>query len=191
VVNLRDFEASVRWLRENLPESGSLVAHSQTQLPFNTDLARQTLENMLDQVVNGGGEGLILRRPVSSWIPARTWDMLKVKRFHDLEGTVVGYVAGERTALGSKLLGLMGSLTLRLDSGVTLNLSGFTDGEREMAMIHGGPACEYLARGDVAGRSVNTKLCVSRVFPLGSRVSVKYRELTVDGIPKEARYFRK
>lgn len=165
----RPFEAVVSWMRDNL---GPLY-HEQ-------ELLSGGLEDRLEEVTRGGGEGLMLRRGGSYWVPGRTWDLLKVKRLLDMEGIVVGYVAGEETNLGSKLLGLMGSLIIQLPNGKRFNLSGFTDAERAF-----GPGL-----ADIPGQIVPPSMGESPVFPLGSTVTFKYRELTNDGLPKEARYWR-
>src|SRR3990167_2372928 len=60
-----------------------------------------------------------------------------------------------------KYEGMLGSLTVQFVAG-TFNLSGFTDDERQLP-------CR---------------------FAVGSAVRFKYRELTDDGLPKEARYLR-
>lgn len=133
-----------------------------------------------------GGEGLILKSPVSTWEPSRGKWMLKVKSMRDMEGTVVGYKWAKPTDLDksvsglvtNKLLGLMGSLRVQLPNGLEFDLSGFTDAERQM-IGSGDP-------GEVADSS-----CSNPLFPRGSRITFKYRELSSDGLPKEGRYWRK
>ena len=66
------------------------------------------------------------------WTPKRVDHLLKYKAFKDAEAYVVGYTWGERTDLGSKLLGKMGALIVEW-SGRRFKLSGFTDEERIMA----------------------------------------------------------
>ncbi len=105
--------------------------------------------------------------------------MLKVKPFLDTEGTVVGYVWGR-----GKYFGLMGAIILEYN-GKRLELSGFTDNEREMWMLSGGNRDEkHNEGGEVSEMYTNSK------FPRGSRITFTYRELSADGIPKEARFLR-
>lgn len=129
------------------------------------------VQDRLDEVVSLGGEGLMLRDPHSVWAPVRSWNLLKVKKPLVGEGVVVGY----NWAREGKLAGLMGCLNVSFE-GKLLSLSGFTDAEREVA---GGV---WVAGGRGDGRVV--------AFGIGDRVKFTYRELTNDGIPKEARYLR-
>jgi hypothetical protein len=73
-------------------------------------------------------------------------------------------------------------------------LSGFTDAEREMS-FHPRPGVQVITadamEGELfPGREVSD-YWYNPTFPIGSTVSFKYRELTRDGLPKEARYWRK
>jgi len=137
--------------------------HNQFVLPATTDKCTRAVDELMAEVLSKGGEGLIVRRPASVWQPTRTWDMLKIKPEHDAEGVVIGWTEGK-----GKLSGLMGALTVRNNDGKVFNLSGFTDEERRL-----------LGTGEPAH------------WALGTTVTYKYRELTDDGKPKEARYFRK
>lgn len=153
--------------------------HNQEFLPFNTSLAMSEIRDKLDLVCDAGGEGLMLRRGSSVWHPVRSYDLLKVKKLHDMEGFVIGYKWGRETDKGSKLLGLMGALTLRLASGVVFDLSGFSEAERVMTVR------DESCPGTVVDDSVSSVL-----FPRGALVTFRYRELTDSGVPKEARFLR-
>ena len=81
---------------------------------------------MLDTTINNGGEGLVLQRIDLSYIAGRHSGMLKYKRLHDAEATVVGYETGK-----GKYLGMTGSLVVVNSSGKKFKLgSGLTDQER-------------------------------------------------------------
>lgn len=178
-----------------VPDSNSWVyPHTQKVMEGGREVVDRRLEEMMDSVIGKGGEGLMLRDPVSTWTPKRTSMLLKMKGVQDAEGVVVGYRWGERTELGSKLLGLMGSLRLRLDSGVEFDLSGFTDAERVMDTCVGGDDSRELAREcgmSKAGEVVDTAAYWNPLFPTGTKVTFQYRELSREGIPKEGRYHRK
>lgn len=174
----------------------------QERLPFHGRRSVERLEEMLETIVAEGGEGVILRRATSLWLPNRIHDLLKYKPYNDTEGTVIGYSWGRETDKGSKLLGLMGSLRVAW-KGVEFDLSGFKDEERIMAAnvsaeefannpnvfsLQTSAARTYGAEhpGEVVGNNYyNPK------FKRGSIITFRYRELTDDGIPKEARYLRK
>ena len=104
----------------------------------------------LDRVTKLGGEGLMLRKPGSTYERTRSTSLLKVKKFLDTEVTVLGYEAGK-----GRHKGRVGALRVRLGSGVEFEVgTGLKDRERENP-----PA-------------------------VGSIVTVKYQELTKDGVPR-------
>jgi DNA ligase-1 len=133
------------------------------------------LNELLDQEVSLGGEGLVVRNPRSCWMPHRLDSLLKVKPEIIGEGVVRGMRAGE-----GKYLGMMGSLIVDFGD-VTFALSGFTDGERT---VTGDPAWMKQHPGELCPPWVKGQ------FERGSVIRFKYRELTEDGIPREARYAR-
>lgn len=159
----------------------NLEAVKQTRLPFRQADALTQLQELASEYQELGAEGLVLRRPASIWTPERSWNLLKAKPWHDAEGTVIGYNAAKT----GKIFGKMGSLILRLENDKQLMLSGFTDEER----CFGSPkeeawACEHPGE-------IMPSWCNHPTFPRGTRVTYKYRELSKDGIPKDARYLRK
>lgn len=161
--------------------------HEQVELPPMTTHAVEQMNILLDKIIAGGGEGLILRSPTSSWLPNRVRTLLKVKAMNDAEGTVTGYISGRETDLGSKLLGMMGALVLSYN-GKRFELSGFTDLERVLAGSHDGVTASAFAAANPGAEMPSW--VTSPQFPRGSKVTFKYRELTDDGLPKEARYWR-
>ena len=83
----------------------------------------QCLEFILAQ----GGEGVMLRKPGSLYERKRSGTLLKVKRFHDAEATVVGHSPGK-----GRHVGRLGALQCRMPSGVEFDCgAGFTDSQRE------------------------------------------------------------
>jgi len=84
------------------------------------------LNQMMDSVLKKGGEGMILRDPKEGY--HYTWHVavLKVKKFHDAEATIIGIHKGQ-----GRLLGMMGALICKTKEGVEFKVgSGFTDKER-------------------------------------------------------------
>lgn len=164
--------------------------HKQTLLPFSVNAARQQLEDTVNGILQLGGEGVMLRNPTSLWAPSRVRSLLKYKPTKDSEGTVVGFTWGRETDLGSKLLGKMGALIVEWQ-GKRFKLSGFTDDERT-------PACTdrlTVAQFDVVaaccqGLEMSEEFYAMH-FPRGTTVTFTYRELTDEGVPKEARYLRR
>lgn len=196
---LRRFETVVHLLEKFHPhnELRSIVrsAH-QVQLPFQTAKTQEAVYAALADVVSEGGEGLILVNSNAIWEPKRTNNCLKVKPRNDAEGIVTGYIWGRETDRGSKLLGMMGAIILDFN-GKRLELSGFTDAERQMTffpfpdqrtMDQIGQIAMHESR-DMAGKQVSRDW-VNTKFLIGSKITFTYRELTNDGLPKEAAYLR-
>lgn len=87
----------------------------------------KVLMDKLDTVVANGGEGLMLHRGDSRYRSGRSMDLLKLKRFDDAEGIVIAHNPGQ-----GRLAGLMGSVTVLTEQGVTVKIgSGFSDEERK------------------------------------------------------------
>lgn len=171
--------------------------HPHYELPLGFTAAEAEATQQATRIVEAGGEGLILRDHSSYWKPVRHSGLLKVKPYEDTEGTVIGYTFAEGTDLDksltgietNKLLGLMGSMRLKLDSGVEFDLSGFTNLEREL-VTDAGPSDSVRAYGVSHPGEKVPDWITHPVHKRGSRVTFKYRELSSDGAPKEARYLR-
>lgn len=163
--------------------------HVQVRLPVHTIKAQEEMLRLLELVTADGGEGLILRDPHCAWMPKRNEWMVKIKKLEDMEGTVINYRWGK-----GKLEGLMGSCVVKLDNGKVFELSGFTDAERKMSwdrLVTVQENMDFEISGDmVPGGEIRNDITNSQ-FPRGSRITFCYRELTNDGMPKEARYLRK
>lgn len=56
---------------------------------------RQALQQKLDEVVAGGGEGLVLHRGDSLYRAGRTGDLIKLKSYDDAEAKVIAYLPGK------------------------------------------------------------------------------------------------
>ncbi|MFT5505782.1 MAG: DNA ligase-1 [Gammaproteobacteria bacterium] len=85
-----------------------------------------TLMAELDQMVDAGGEGLMLHRGGAFYHGNRNDDLLKLKKFEDAEATVLAYLPGK-----GKYLGLMGSMVVKMVKGIQFKIgTGFSDKER-------------------------------------------------------------
>jgi len=175
------FEEELAILSEALPSEGLVYLLRQRKLP-ETD-AQTVVEYELEKIVDNGGEGVVIRRHDSVWTPTRSHSVLKYKPFLDAEGTIVGYTSGRKTDKGSKLLGKIGALILDY-RGKRLELSGLTDQEREFE--------DKLAYDwAVANPGIDTPYWVEgKYLRKGQTVTFRYRELSNDRVPKEARYLR-
>jgi DNA ligase-1 len=89
--------------------------------------SRRQLQQWLDDVVAGGGEGLMLHRSSAPYRTGRSRDLLKLKPLHDAEAQITGHVAGR-----GRHAGRLGALRVRTQAGVEFLLgSGFSDAQRE------------------------------------------------------------
>ncbi len=167
------FKETLLFLERKAPEF--LLEHE--ELPFNYKKAMDHVHAKLEELLDKGAEGVMLR--TGSWHPMRSHNLLKYKPWHSMDGKVVGYTYG----LG-KYVGMMGALVVELENKKQLKLSGFTDLQRKFY----DPDIEIKAAkhpGDYADSDVNHPL-----YQLGTIIEFKYRELSDDGIPKEARFYR-
>ena len=88
--------------------------------------SHDALMALLDEVVEGGGEGLMLRRAGSFHRAGRSADLLKLKRFEDAEAKVVAHLPGK-----GKYTGMLGALLLERPDGRQFRVgTGFTDEQR-------------------------------------------------------------
>lgn len=178
------FDVELAVLRDAIPSDGRIYLHQQKRLPCNVVEAAKAVEKELDRILKLGGEGIVIRDPDGSWEPKRVSSLLKFKPYRDDEGTVTGFTSGRKTDKGSKHLGRIGALILDY-KGKRLELSGLTDEEREFASPNDEAYAEQYPGQDMP------KLAQGKHFQVGQTVTFKYRELSNDGVPKEARYWRK
>lgn len=172
------FDFTYKYLYANCPANKAVGLLRQEQLPFKQSEAIEQLGMRMEALLDEGAEGVMLRKGTSSWESIRSHNLLKHKPWFTAEGKVIGYQHGQ-----GRLLGMMGALVIDFD-GKILKLSGFTDAQRvykdleskEEANLYPGQSASVFVSNDL--------------FPLGTIVEFKYRELSDDGIPKEARYFR-
>ena len=88
---------------------------------------RATLQAKLDDVVQGGGEGLMLHLANAPVATGRSDALLKLKPVQDAEATVVGHVAGK-----GKFAGKTGALDVKTADGQHFKLgTGLSDAQRK------------------------------------------------------------
>lgn len=88
---------------------------------------RATLQAKLDDVVQGGGEGLMLHLASAPLVSGRSDVLLKLKPLSDAEATVVGHIAGK-----GKYAGMTGALVVKTADGQRFNLgTGLSDAQRK------------------------------------------------------------
>lgn len=99
-----------------------LEAIEQFELPN-----RAALYSLLDDVVGGGGEGLMLHRADAVWRSGRSGALLKLKPLQDDEAVVIGHEPGQ-----GRNLGRLGALRVRDARGLEFRLgNGLDDSARQ------------------------------------------------------------
>ncbi|MBC7704877.1 MAG: DNA ligase [Rhodoferax sp.] len=124
------YDARLPVLRQLLAEQdpARLVAVAQTR----TD-NHGALQSWLDQIVQGGGEGLMLHRGAAMYKGERNGDLLKFKPYLDADAKVVGWVPGK-----GKYDGQFGALMVETPQGRRFKLgTGFSDAQRREAPAPG------------------------------------------------------
>lgn len=88
---------------------------------------RAALKRKLDEVVNGGGEGLMLHLANAPYVTGRSDVLLKLKPLLDTEAKIVEHIAGK-----GKYAGNMGALRVEMPNGKRFNIgTGFSDAVRK------------------------------------------------------------
>ena len=88
---------------------------------------RAVLKKKLDEVVRGGGEGLMLHLADAPYLTGRSDALLKLKPLQDTEAVVIEHVAGK-----GKYTGMLGALRVRMPDGKVFVIgTGFTDEVRK------------------------------------------------------------
>lgn len=164
-------------------ENDHVFLHRQIRLPDIAADAREMLDLYLSGILDQGGEGVMIRDPSAVWTAKRHSGLLKYKPFLDDEATVRGLVTGEEGKTGN-LLGHIGALIVEWN-GVEFRLgTGFTFEERRLF------DCSHKWAASHPGEELPDHLSGNTRFRPGVKVTFKYRELTDEGVPKEARYWR-
>lgn len=177
------FEDELLTLNEQLLDE-VVYLHPQKRLPEDEAAAKEMVEAELAKIVEKGGEGVIIRAPHSTWTPKRTKAVLKYKPFFDTEVMITGFTSGRKTDAGSKHLGRIGALITEYN-GKRLEVAGLTDAERAFTS-----SVESKHAAANPGMDMPPHF-QGEHFKVGQTITVKYRELTDDGLLKECRYWRK
>jgi DNA ligase-1 len=96
------------------PNSAVLAIAPQTQVVDANDVRTR-----LDQLVAGGGEGLMLRQPGSAYQTGRSGTLLKVKKMSSDEARVVAHVPGKGGHCGALLAELRSGKQFKIGTGLS------------------------------------------------------------------------
>jgi len=183
------FTEELSFLNSALPCEGVVHAHRHELLSPDRKQAEATMTRWMDRVMDLGGEGLVMRKPDSIWTPKRVHECVKMKPFKDDCGIVTGFTSGSLTDKGSKARGMIGALILDYN-GMRLELSGMNYGdERAFDDANGTDGAFESYAWEHPGVDMPAG-CQGKTFKVGDKVEFRYRELSDEGLPKEARYYR-
>ncbi|WP_206019500.1 DNA ligase [Pseudomaricurvus alkylphenolicus] len=118
-----DFDQRLKLLKELITslDSPYIAMVKQYKLADQASLFKR-----LNQVVEQGGEGLMLHRGAARYTASRTDDLLKLKQYQDAEALVVAHIPGQ-----GKYEGQMGSLQVQTPNGLIFRIgTGFSDHQR-------------------------------------------------------------
>ena len=114
--------AQMRQLSAQQPPGSPWCAVEQFELP-----SRQALRSRLDDVVNAGGEGLMLHRADAPYETGRSTALLKLKPLQDADAVVIGHLGGQ-----GRHAGRLGALKVRTSDGKEFYLgTGLRDEHRD------------------------------------------------------------
>lgn len=119
-----DFEARCERIRGVVQQAACPWLVAVPQAPV---ASRRALAQRLDEVIRGGGEGLMLHRADARYTTGRSHALLKLKPLQDAEAQVIGHVGGR-----GKHAGRLGALRVRTPQGLQFSIgTGFSDAQRE------------------------------------------------------------
>lgn len=170
------YDFIIKFLKAKLAGNPVATIIEQEQLPLAYYHAVDRLEQMLDKIAKKDGEGVMLRQSSFRWRAVRSHGLLKYKPIRQSQATVTGFTAGK-----GRLVGRIGALVVDFN-GKRLELSGMTDEERVLP--------SDSAAWAEQNPGADLPFTCPFYFTIGQLVKFKYRELSDDGIPKEARYTR-
>ncbi|XP_072042651.1 DNA ligase-like [Amphiura filiformis] len=77
-----------QYFKENESSTAVVLSHTKCR-------NKEHVETELKRVENLGGEGLMIRKPGSSYEECRSYNLLKIKTFYDAEARIIGYKQGQ------------------------------------------------------------------------------------------------
>ena len=118
------FDERLKQLRKIISDLNAEHIHLVAQYKVQT---QEALMKKLDDVVEQGGEGLMLHLGTSFYKGGRSNDLLKVKKYEDAEAVVIAHMPGQ-----GKYLGMLGALLVETTDKKRFKIgTGFSDEERQ------------------------------------------------------------
>lgn len=129
-------------LSQVVQHSGAAFLEAAEQLALPN---RAALFSLLDDIVGGGGEGLMLHRADAAWRSGRSGALLKLKPLQDDEAVVIGHEPGQ-----GRNAGRLGALRVRDARGLEFRLGNGLDDAARVQPPAVGSVVTYTHQGRTA-----------------------------------------
>jgi DNA ligase-1 len=121
--NTSTFTQRIAAMKELIKHYPTPYINVVTQFKVNTIKA---LDEKLTDVINNGGEGLMLHYHHAYYTSGRNRHLMKLKHYQDAEAVVIEHIAGQ-----GKYQGMLGALVVKTPENINFKIgSGFTDKQR-------------------------------------------------------------
>ncbi len=122
--NRQTFDRRLKQLKKIVRDINTPHIQAVNQTKIST---HEALIKKLDNIVQQGGEGLMLHSGLSLYKKGRSDDLLKLKKYFDAEAVVIKHLPGK-----GKHTGMLGSMIVETANGKRFKIgSGFSDTERK------------------------------------------------------------
>jgi len=112
--------------------TGVAIKHQQYRLPFAERQAWPIMQAKLVEIIENGGEGLIIRSDAAAYAVKRPRSVVKIKPRDTDVATVLGTVAGT-----GRLTGMLGALSVQWEDKCFEVGTGFSDADRRLNWVAG------------------------------------------------------
>jgi len=121
--NTNNFTQRIKTMKKLVQKHNSPYLHAIKQFKITST---EALEDKLTDIINNGGEGLMLHHQDAYYTKGRNAHLMKLKRYRDAEARVIEHIVGK-----GKYQGMLGSIVVETPAGIRFKIgSGFTDQQR-------------------------------------------------------------
>ena len=163
----------VRWniIRKDLPEPFNTIECPLVFAPQTKIKSEEQMMVAYNKVIQGGGEGVMIKQGESMYEDGRSNLMLKLKPSFDEESIIMDYTEGK-----GKYVGMLGGFVCQ--PLINMDTYHLIDDKEEHAFT-------------VSGMDDETRENFKETHPIGTIISITHSGLTDSGKPRFARYMRK
>lgn len=164
---------AVRWsiIRKDLPEPFNTIECPLVFAPQTKIKSEEQLMNAYTKVIQGGGEGVMIKQGESMYENGRSNLMLKLKPSFDEEALIIDYTEGK-----GKYVGMLGGFVCQ----PLINMDTYHVIDKKEGHVF-----------TVSGMDDETRENYKETHPVGTIISITHSGRTDSGKPRFARYMRK